>query len=75
MLVVMQLHGLGIDMGLESGVVIGKRWKFVSQVSSPSRAIAGGETMAGSPLGLIRLCVSDDNGCGEWMPRCNTEHS
>jgi hypothetical protein len=34
-LVVMELHGRFVDVGLESGVVIGQRGKFVSHCISP----------------------------------------
>jgi hypothetical protein len=27
----MELHGFGVDVGFKRRVVVGKRWKFVSQ--------------------------------------------
>jgi hypothetical protein len=36
----MELHGSFVDVGLKGGVVIGKRWEFVSQGVPPSGCIA-----------------------------------
>ncbi len=34
-LVVMQVHRLGVDVRLERGVIVGKRWNFVCQSNPP----------------------------------------
>jgi len=36
MLIVVEMHGLLVDVRLERGVIIGKRWNFVCQSVSPS---------------------------------------
>src|ERR1700691_266479 len=72
-LVVVQLHGLGVDVRLQRRVVIGKRWKFVCQSNPPGENVGGCWKLPrgrAGHAGARSICVSDDTGCGRSSAGC-----